>query len=394
MPYYDYSALNYDGKRVRGKREAEDEKDLYRLLRQEGLYLTWSTEIVTLGKRYRPIKLQTLASLCKELGTMLESGMDILTVLQVLAEGAETSDLNLILIDTRQRLQAGESLSDAFLQQGSAFPNIMIHMLRAGEANGQLAKSCILLGKQFDRENKIKKKVQTAMIYPSILAIVSVIVIIVIFTLVLPSFSDVFSDMDLPIVTKALMSLSDFMITKWYLMLTGFITSIVIIWLLFRKETFRLRWACFQVNIPKIKRFIRIVYTSRFSRTLSSLYSGGVNILTALQLSATTINNRYLEMQIQKAAESLSEGRSLSSVIADVKGLDSKLYRSIAVGEESGRLDVILDNLSEDYDNDATQAVDRMLALLEPVLILVLGSVVLVIVLAVLLPIYSMYSSF
>lgn len=394
MPIFDYSALNYEGKRVRGKREANDEKDLYRLLRDEGLYVTWSTEIVTLGKNYRPIKLQLLASFCKELGTMLESGMDILTVLDVLAEGAETKELNLILLDIRQRLQTGDSLSDALVQQGKAFPSIMIHMIRAGEANGQLAKSCLLLGKQFDRENRIKKKVQTALIYPSLLGVISVIVIIVIFTVVLPSFGDVFEDMELPFLTSMMMSLSQFMITQWYMMLFGFIVLVAGIFILSRSDIFLMRWAHFQVNVPKIKRLVRIVYTSRFSRTLSALYSGGVNILTALQLSASTINNRYLEKEILKAADQLSEGRSLSSVIGEVKGLDLKLYRSIAVGEESGRLDVILDNLSEDYDNDATQAVDRMLALLEPVLILVLGGIVMVIVISVLLPIYSMYSNF
>ncbi len=394
MPIYDYSALNYDGKRVRGKREAENEKELYKILRNEGLYVTWSTEIVTLGKRYRPIKLQALASLCKELGTMLESGMDILTVFLVLAEGAETKEMNIILLDIRQRLQTGESLSDALLQQGQAFPSIMVHMIRAGEANGQLAKSCILLGKQFDRENKIKRKVQTAMIYPSILGVVSVGVIIMIFTVVMPSFGDAFDDVELPFITKMMMSLSDFMITRWYVMLFGFVCICVWIWILFKSDNFRLRWAKFQVNVPKIKKFVRIVYTSRFARTLSALYSGGVNILTALELSASTINNKYLEQQIQKAAEHLSEGRSLSSVIAEVQGLDQKLYRSIAVGEESGRLDVILDNLSEDYDNDAAQAVDRMLALLEPILILVLGAIVMVIVISVLLPIYSMYNKY
>lgn len=394
MALYQYKALDMKGKVKKGKLDANNQQELYDKLRKDELFMIECEQEYVLVKKKSPMSLKDLSSFCRELGTMLESGMDILSVLDVLIDGAPHKDIKEVLQNVSDSLHNGQSFSDALMEHKQFFPNIMIYMFKAGEANGQLSQVAITLAEQFDKENKIQKKIKTAMIYPTILAIVSIIVVLAIFIVIMPSFSEVFMDVDLPWITQALMKMSQFLVKYSYFVLGFFILFIVVFILLWKQPKVQNAWARYKIKIPKIGRFIQTIYTSRFARSLGSLYISGVNIITALELTASTVNNVYLEQQIKNASMRLKEGQSLSHAIEQVDGLDYKLVRSVSVGEESGKLDIILNSLSDEYDADATQAIEKLLALMEPVLILFLGLVVGIIVIAVLLPIYSMYSSF
>lgn len=394
MALYQYKALDMKGKVKKGKLDANNQQELYDKLRKDELFMIDCVQEYVPVKKKSPMSLKDLSSFCRELGTMLESGMDILSVLDVLIDGAPHKDIKEVLQNVSDSLHDGQSFSDALMEHKQFFPNIMIYMFKAGEANGQLSQVAITLAEQFDKENKIQKKIKTAMIYPTILAIVSIIVVLAIFIVIMPSFSEVFMDVDLPWITQALMKMSQFLVKYSYFVLGFFILFIVVFILLWKQPKVQNAWARYKIKIPKIGRFIQTIYTSRFARSLGSLYISGVNIITALELTASTVNNVYLEQQIKNASMRLKEGQSLSHAIEQVDGLDYKLVRSVSVGEESGKLDIILNSLSDEYDADASQAIEKLLALMEPVLILFLGLVVGIIVIAVLLPIYSMYSSF
>lgn len=394
MALYQYKALDMKGKVKKGKLDANNQQELYDKLRKDELFMIDCVQEYVPVKKKSPMSLKDLSSFCRELGTMLESGMDILSVLDVLIDGAPHKDIKEVLQNVSDSLHDGQSFSDALMEHKQFFPNIMIYMFKAGEANGQLSQVAITLAEQFDKENKIQKKIKTAMIYPTILAIVSIIVVLAIFIVIMPSFSEVFMDVDLPWITQALMKMSQFLVKYSYFVLGFFILFIVVFILLWKQPKVQNAWARYKIKIPKIGRFIQTIYTSRFARSLGSLYISGVNIITALELTASTVNNVYLEQQIKNASMGLKEGQSLSHAIEQVDGLDYKLVRSVSVGEESGKLDIILNSLSDEYDADASQAIEKLLALMEPVLILFLGLVVGIIVIAVLLPIYSMYSSF
>lgn len=394
MALYQYKALDMKGKVKKGKLDANNQQELYDKLRKDELFMIECEQEYVPVKKKSPMSLKDLSSFCRELGTMLESGMDILSVLDVLIDGAPHKDIKEVLQNVSDSLHDGQSFSDALMEHKQFFPNIMIYMFKAGEANGQLSQVANTLAEQFDKENKIQKKIKTAMIYPTILAIVSIIVVLAIFIVIMPSFSEVFMDVDLPWITQALMKMSQFLVKYSYFVLGFFILFIVVFILLWKQPKVQNAWARYKIKIPKIGRFIQTIYTSRFARSLGSLYISGVNIITALELTASTVNNVYLEQQIKNASMRLKEGQSLSHAIEQVDGLDYKLVRSVSVGEESGKLDIILNSLSDEYDADATQAIEKLLALMEPVLILFLGLVVGIIVIAVLLPIYSMYSSF
>lgn len=394
MALYDYKALDIQGKVIKGQLNALDEKELYELLRKKELFVFECEKQNVITKKRIPMTLKELASFCREFGTMLESGMDILSILDVLIDGASKKDIKEVLQSVSEDLHNGESFSDALMVHKQFFPRIMIYMFKAGEANGQLSKVSLTLATQFDKESKIQKKIKTAMIYPSILAIVSILVVLMIFTIIMPSFQEVFTDAEIPLITQILMTMSQILVKHCYLILGLFIIFILLFILIWKQPQVQSLWAKYKIKIPKIGRFIQTIYTSRFARSLGSLYVSGVDIITALELTSSTINNSYLEQQIKDASIRLKEGKSLSLAIEEVDGLDYKLIRSIHVGEESGKLDLILNSLSDEYDEDASQAIEKLLALMEPALIVFLGLVVGVIVIAVLLPIYSMYNSF
>ena len=394
MPKFKYKALNLEGYMVRGQEEAENRQDLYAKLRNHQLFLVKAHEVIKTQKERKSLPLKELAVFCHELGTMLDSGMDILSVLDVLVESAEKKEQKDLLNTIIQNLHTGMLLSDALEMQGKTFPGVMIYMVKAGEASGRLSEVMLNLAQRFEKENKIEKKIKTAMIYPSILTGVSVIVVIAIFTIIMPTFQDVFENVELPTITKWIMFSSNWFIEHLVFVIVGVIVLCGVIAVGMKTPQFQEGWSKIKLRLPKVGRFTRIIYTSRFARSLGMLYASGVNIITAVELSASTLNNVYLEKQMVQVAQDLREGKYLSTAMQKVEGLDYKLIRGISVGEESGKLDNILSRLSDEYDEDAMQAVNRLLALMEPLLIIVLGIVVMIIVVSVLLPIYSMYSSY
>lgn len=394
MPKFKYKALNLEGYMVRGQEEAENRQDLYAKLRNHQLFLVKAHEVIKTQKERKSLPLKELAVFCRELGTMLDSGMDILSVLDVLVESAEKKEQKDLLNTIIQNLHTGMLLSDALEMQGKTFPGVMIYMVKAGEASGRLSEVMLNLAQRFEKENKIEKKIKTAMIYPSILTGVSVIVVIAIFTIIMPTFQDVLENVELPTITKWIMFSSNWFIEHLVFVIVGVIVLCGVIAVGMKTPQFQEGWSKIKLRLPKVGRFTRIIYTSRFARSLGMLYASGVNIITAVELSASTLNNVYLEKQMVQVAQDLREGKYLSTAMQKVEGLDYKLIRGISVGEESGKLDNILSRLSDEYDEDAMQAVNRLLALMEPLLIIVLGIVVMIIVVSVLLPIYSMYSSY
>ena len=295
MALYQYKALDMKGKVKKGKLDANNQQELYDKLRKDELFMIDCVQEYVPVKKKSPMSLKDLSSFCRELGTMLESGMDILSVLDVLIDGAPHKDIKEVLQNVSDSLHDGQSFSDALMEHKQFFPNIMIYMFKAGEANGQLSQVAITLAEQFDKENKIQKKIKTAMIYPTILAIVSIIVVLAIFIVIMPSFSEVFMDVDLPWITQALMKMSQFLVKYSYFVLGFFILFIVVFILLWKQPKVQNAWARYKIKIPKIGRFIQTIYTSRFARSLGSLYISGVNIITALELTASTVNNIYLD---------------------------------------------------------------------------------------------------
>ena len=291
------------------------------------------------------------------------------------------------------KLQQGYTLSAAMEAQGVAFPNLMIQMYRSGEASGDMDKTALTMSNQYSKDHRIKGKTKSAMMYPIILIVITIAVLLIVYLAVLPSFFDIFKNVELPLITKINISISKFLQDYWYFVLLIAAGLVVTFIALLRVEKVRFQVDKLKTKIPKFGKLLMTIYTSRFARTLCSLYTSGMSIVNALNIAKTTIGNVYIESQFDGAIKKLRNGESLSQAIKDIDGFDIKLTSSIFVGEESGRLESMLTTLADDFDFEAEQASERMITLIQPLMIIFLAVVICLIIISVLLPIYTLYNN-
>ena len=381
-----YTAKDIDGRTVRGTMEAADYDALYAQLLEQGLY---PQRVTGRGadRRPRTLRPQELSDLCRQLSTLLASGVSLVRALTIISQDEGISaGLRRVYESVLSEVRKGSSLSDA-LEAQQVFPALMLGMIRAGEGSGRLAV-------HYEKAHQMNQQVKSALMYPMILAVLSVAVVIVIVTFVLPQFSDLFSTMDsLPAVTLALMAFSDFMVTKWYLLLLGLAALAAALRAVLRVPSVRLALDRGKLKMPVFGRLHRIICTARFARTISSLYASGLPIITALQTARDTIGNAYIVSQFDAVLAQVRSGVSLSAALESVDGFQRKLCSSIAVGEETGQLDSMLDSIADSMEYDAQQASRRMMTILEPMLIVLMAFVVGFIIIAVMSPIIGSYSA-
>lgn len=390
-----YTAKDIDGRTVRGTMEAADYDALYAQLLEQGLY---PQRVTGRGadRRPRTLRPQELSDLCRQLSTLLASSVSLVRALTIISQDEGISaGLRRVYESVLSEVRKGSSLSDA-LEAQQVFPALMLGMVRAGEGSGRLDRVAERLAVHYEKAHQMNQQVKSALMYPMILAVLSVavVIVIVIVTFVLPQFSDLFSTMDsLPAVTLALMAFSDFMVTKWYLLLLGLAALAAALRALLRVPSVRLALDRGKLTMPVFGKLHRIICTARFARTISSLYASGLPIITALQTARDTIGNAYIVSQFDAVLAQVRSGVSLSAALESVDGFQRKLCSSIAVGEETGQLDSMLDSIADSMEYDAQQASRRMMTILEPMLIVLMAFVVGFIIIAVMSPIIGSYSA-
>lgn len=247
---------------------------------------------------------------------------------------------------------------------------------------------------QYEKDYKLTQQVKSAITYPAVLLVLCVAIVILIVTFILPQFQSLFDQMDsLPVPTEILIAISDFLVQKWYAALLIVFTVFMLIRIIMAISAVRRQIDYRKVHMPVFGKLFKIIYTARFARTLSSLYSSGMPIATALGIAGNTIGNSYVEGQFEQVVALVRSGIPMSQALREVDGLQKKLASTILVGEESGRLDVMLDSIALSLEADAEEATKRMVTLMEPLLIMMMAVVVGFIMIAVMLPIYESYSA-
>ena len=393
MAQFRYSAKDMAGKVHRGTLEAATEKALQEELTGQGLFLI-NVKNLTEAKGHKKLKPKQLSEFCRELSTLLASGVSLVRALDIISNqegipGSEREIYQAVLLDLRK----GISLSEAMEARG-CFPELMLGMIRSGEGSGNLDQVTERLSVQYEKDYKLTQQVKSAMTYPAILLVLSVAIVILIVTFILPQFQSLFDQMDsLPGVTLILMGISDFLVKRWYLAILGLLAMIAVIRLIVGIPGVRRQIDYRKVHMPGFGKLFKVIYTARFARTLSSLYSSGMPIAQAIGIAGETVGNTYVEEQFDMVVTQVRSGIALSQALHEVDGFLLKLSSTILVGEESGRLDVMLDSIAATLEEDAEQATKRMVTLLEPILIICMAVVVGFIMIAVMLPIYQSYAA-
>lgn len=393
MARFKYVAKDMSGKVHKGTVEAASENALTQQLREENLYLVEAKDLNG-AKKHKKLKAKQLAAFCRELSTLLASGVTLVRALDIISEQEGINkDERDIYKDVLQDLKRGISLSDA-MESKECFPDLMIGMIRSGEGSGNLDLVTQRLSVQYEKDYKLTQQVKSAMTYPCILLVLCVVIVILIVTFILPQFQSLFDQMEsLPMITNILIAVSNFLVQKWYIVLLTVAVIVALIRIIVGIPAVRRGVDWMKVHMWGFGKLFKVVYTARFARTLSSLYSSGMPLVSAVGVAAKTIGNGYVESQFDEVITMVRGGVPLSQGLREVDGLLKKLSSTILVGEESGRLDVMLDSIAETLEADAEQATKRMVTLLEPILIIFMALIVGCIMIGVMLPIYQSYSA-
>lgn len=395
MPRFRYTATNAKGKTVRGLADAPTEEALYAKLREDGLYMTAAQEAQKSYTAFRPLKTALLADFCRNLGTLLAAGVPLVRAFRIMADERT--------IDARQKalyeavlgeLRKGVPLSDAMESCAPAFPNLLLAMIRNAEGTGSIDHACARMATYYEREHKMNQQVGNSLMYPIILSVMIVAVIAILMGFVVPQFMPMFEQMEaLPLPTAILFAVSDFISANWVPLLLV-IAFLVVGWrIALAQPAIRRQWDRLQLHAPVIGKLNRKICTARFARALSNLYSSGVPIVATLIASRDAVGNRWIISQFDEVLDNVRAGNSLSESLAQVDGFEQTMASSIAVGEETGKLDNLLATISETLDFEAEVATKRLVTLLEPAMIILMGIVVAFVVVAVILPIYQSYGT-
>lgn len=391
MAEYSYLAAKPDGKTVKGTLVAGSPDMLRDNLRRQQLYLLEFDEVKKSGgKRLKAIQ---LADFCRELSSMLGTGVSLVRAMQIIMNRDLSPAMKTTFTALNQQIKRGIALSEAMEMQDEVFPELLISMVKAGEANGKLDEALKKMASHYEAEHRTNQDIKGAMTYPIILIVITVLVIIAVFTFIFPRLMTVFGDMELPAITQVMMGISNFLTQQWFMAIVIVLAVGIAIYWITRLEKVKYGWDKFIVKLPKIGPLLKIIYTARFARTFSSLYSGGLTILNALQISKDTIGNRYIAGQFDGVIRMVRQGTSLSEALAAVDGFDVKLTETIAVGEETGRVDELLLSIADSFDYESSMAIKKLVKLIEPIMILIMALVILTVMLSVMLPIYELYGN-
>ena len=395
MPFYRYKARNADGKTVEGVLEAESESALYRFLADDRKVLLSSAEVGQ-EKRTKEIRIRAVAlgDFFRQLGTMLGSGVTIVRALQIiLGDQSLGKEERTVYRELLQLIKVGCSLSDA-MKETDAFPEFAVNLVRSAENSGNLERAAKRLASHYEKQRRLSSKVSKTFIYPIFLIVMVVVVVVLLSLFILPMFDNLFATMeDLPVLTKIVMGFGRAISGYWYVFLVGFFVLWLVLSLLLRIRSVRRELDELKLRLPFFGALLRKIYTARFALTFSTMYASGVSILNALQIASATIGNLYIEQQFPAVISDVRTGQSLSVALDRVDGFSKKMISSIRVGEESGSLESMLDSMSDNLTFEADMAIDKMVALLEPLTILILALIVGVMVIGVMLPIINSYGS-
>ena len=396
MPRYRYTATNAAGRTVRGTAEAPTMEALYIQLRDtKDEYMTAAKEDTDGAVAFRAMKTARLADFCRNLGTLLAAGVPLVRAFRIMADERGLDIRTKALYEAvLSDLKRGVPLSDAMSHCAPAFPELLLAMTRSAETTGSIDESFLRMGSYYDREHRMNQQVGNSMMYPLILAVLTVGVLVVLMTFVIPQFKDMFDQMEsLPFLTELLFSVSDLVAAHWLSMALCIFVLVMGLRVLMTLPAVRLQWDWLRLHAPLVGKLNRKIRTARFARTLSNLYSGGVPIIATLIAARDAVDNTWIASQFDTVLRNVRAGHSLSETLSAVDGFEKKMSASIAVGEETGKLDELLATISETLDFEAEVATKRLVTLLEPIMIVIMGVIVAFVVVAVILPIYQSYGT-
>ncbi|MBD5496047.1 MAG: type II secretion system F family protein [Lachnospiraceae bacterium] len=400
MADWGYVAIDKSGKEIKGSTQGNSEEQITRELKNQGLIVLEVTEQnamtrdinIDFGGAPTP---RDLGVFCRQFSSIMRAGVTIIDALNMLAEATENKKLQTALYAVRADVEKGETFGDSLAKHPKVFSELMIQMAKAGEASGSLEISMERMATQFERSAKTKALIKKAMIYPIVVMIVAVAVVIVMLVVVIPSYMEMFEQLntELPGITLMVVAMSDFIQSYWYILVP------VIIAIVFAVKTFagtymgKHVFGKLQLKIPAISNLVVKSASALMARTLSTLLSAGVPLIEAVDIVSDTMTNIWFKEALKDAVQEIMVGAPLSQPLRSSGLFPPMVYHMIRIGEEAGSTEEMLDKLADYYEEEVELAVQSLMAAMEPAIIIVLAGIVGLLIGAVLAPMVTMYSA-
>ena len=398
MPTFAYTFRDAAGTVRSGTSEAESAEILRKRLQEQGFTVTEVRQVRAQrpGGGWGRVKLSDLAIFCRQFSTMQDAGVSIVRSLDVLAQQTQSPKLRRILMDIQAEVEAGQTLSRAMSKYPNVFSNLFIGLIRAGEVGGVLEESLQRLAAFLEADVALRRKVRAAMTYPTIVVIAALAIVIGLVTFILPKFFDVFRDLgikDFPVMTQMLMDFSNFLTSRWYVMIAIVVLVVIAFRMFVRTRIGRRLYDRLKLKLPVFGPLNHKIALARFSRTLSTLLSSGVPILQALETVAGTVANEIIAEAVMEARARIREGDRIGPPLEKSGMFPPMVVHMISIGEESGALDQMLSKVADFYESEVESTLQSLTSAIEPVLIVLLGGMVGFIVISLLLPLITAVQS-
>lgn len=399
MASFSYKAFDANGKEVKGFFEADSARQVRQYIREQGFSPLSVDESEQSKKSNQPnhVSNQSLtasenALFTRQLSTLISSGTPLEEALLTISQHSEKQKTKSLVLSVRSALLEGQSLSNSFANFPKAFDELYCSTVDAGEQSGHLEAVLERLADYSEARQETMQKVKVAMFYPAILLLMAVLIVSGLLAYVVPQVVQVFdgNEQKLPYLTVAILALSDFLQANWLYLLVGIVGTIFVYKQALKNELVQTQNDLFLLKIPVIKKFIKTKNTVQFTRTLSILSSSGVPVLQAMSIAASVIGNRPMREAVKVAAAKVREGASIYKSLEQSNMFPPLALHLIASGENSGELDVMLERAAEFQERELNSLIAILVGVFEPVVILVMGVAVLLIVLAILLPIFEL----
>jgi type IV pilus assembly protein PilC len=388
---YTFKARSLEGKVWKDTIEADSVEALEYTLNEKGYFILSAKERkenlsqFKLGER---ITKRDLAVFCRQLSVIINAGVTIIEAVDIISKQMSKRTFSEALTAVWEDVQKGKLLSQAMAAFPAIFPEFLRNMVRVGEASGTLDTIMMQMADYYENEDKINRKVKSAMTYPTILGVLTVGVVILLMVVVLPMFSGVLSEMggQMPGITLALMAISDFMRNNILMILLILVVLIIALTAYGRTETGRFRYDTLRLRLPVIKTLTVKVITSRFARSMGILLRSGLNIINAMSIMSTLIGNRNVEERFLQSLDEVRQGRGIAYSLERVGIFPPLLIHMVTVGERTGELDEMLLRTSGFFDDEVEATITKMTTMIEPLMIIILAVIIAVILLSIFLP--------
>lgn len=403
MPQFVYNAIDPSGRTLRGVMEADDEKLVLARLHEQQYHVLsvqpqragFSLAALKELNRSRRVKLLELVMFSRQFATMIDAGIPILKSLDALETQAKNPVLREVIGAIRQDVKGGMSLADALSKHPQVFSKLYVNMVRAAELGGILDQILDRLAQFLEKELEIRQKIKSAMMYPVLVLIFSMVMVFALFTFVLPRFKEIFASMNvkMPAATQFLFNLSDYAVAYWYIPPALVVGGFLFIKQYGKNPKGRLQIDLVKLRLPIIGDLVLKMSISRFARTFGVLIASGVSMMRSLEIVAETAGNSVLAKAIDDARNAVREGQKLSAPLGNSGLFPTMVTHMIDVGEETGRLSDMLVKVSDFYEKEVDATVKGLTSMIEPMLIIFLGVVVGFIAISVMTPIFTLVSS-